>query len=172
MIEGSAFLLQLANSSNMTSNIESSPDDPEKAVLYGPMGVVVLAGVQGMMAGVVFCNTYWKVMDKQLPPAVYDALDEAKARNELRDRAYRGDTENREETIGFLDGSTNAADKVGEGVRSQSQETALREFLLSTIAPPDVISVTIASLFGMALQQSLCKWQGANGRELCMKASN
>ncbi|KAF8537155.1 hypothetical protein BDD12DRAFT_807181 [Trichophaea hybrida] len=168
MIEGSAFLLQLANSSNMTSNIESSPDDPEKAVLYGPMGVVILAGVQGLMAGIVFCNTYWKVMNNPLPPAVYDALDEAKERNGLRDTAYSGGVESRE---GLLDGTTNVADNGGEGIRNQSQETALREFLLSTIAPPDVISVTIASLFGMALQQSLCCWQRANGRELCMHAS-
>lgn len=141
--------------------------------MYGPMGVILLAGMQGLMAGVVFCNTYWKVMNKPLPPAVYEALDAARATDGLRDRAYRGSMDRVEEATGLLDGPVVSAPRNLDGTfersMSQSEETALREFLLSTIAPPDVISVTFASIFGMGIQKGLCSWQTMNGRELCLQ---
>lgn len=163
MVEGVAFLCQLANSSSMVSSLKSAPDNPEKAVLYGPMGVLIFAVVQGLAVGVVFCNTYWKVMNQPLPPAVYDALDEARARKGMyRVGVVEGTGE--DEAIGLLEG---VASRANERDRGSSRETALREFLLSAVAPPDVISVTIASLFGMVLQQLQCFWQASHGRRLC-----
>jgi hypothetical protein len=58
ILEGGIFILQWGNSLSMTSNIRLSPEEPEENVLYGPMGVIFLTGLQGLMAGIVFCNTY------------------------------------------------------------------------------------------------------------------
>jgi hypothetical protein len=162
-IETFALILQLANSLSMQTS--PLPDAPEKSVLYGPMGVISLAGVQGLAAGMVFCNTYWKILQKPLPSAVYDALDDSRARIGLQERRARADSE--EEAMGLLTLSDDAPKTERE--YSGSEETALREFLLSTIAPPDVVSVAVASIVGMALQKSLCDWQSFHGRELCVR---
>jgi hypothetical protein len=171
------FLIQALNSGSMTSNIRESPEDPEKAVLYGPAGVIFLTAFQGFVTGVVFCNTYWKVMNKPLPPAVYAALDRARELKKLRDTTYRDSLESREEGSGLLESPVRAAQEEPdrfsplESSRSDSEETALREFLLSTVAPPDVISVAVASVFGMGVQRGLCAWQRSNGRDLCAFAT-
>ncbi|KAI5819900.1 CLN3 protein-domain-containing protein [Pyronema omphalodes] len=162
-IETFALILQLSNSLSMKAS--PLPDAPESSVLYGPMGVISLAGIQGLAAGMVFCNTYWKILKKPLPSAVYDALDHSRARIGLQERRERANSE--EEAMGLLTVSDDVPKTERE--HSDSEETALREFLLSTIAPPDVISVALASIVGMALQKSLCDWQSFHGRELCAK---
>lgn len=168
-LSGAVFLFQAVNSSWMTSSPASDLEAFEKNVLYGPMGVIILAGLQSLFGGIVFCNTYWKVMNKPLPPGVYKALDKARAAKELhKGRAYAESIDSVDEAIGLLDGAQVA--EPGEmKERGRSEETALREFLLSTIAPPDVISVTVASLVGMAIQGWLCQWQVMNGRDLCLQ---
>ena len=170
-LEGLIFFVQAGNSSRMMASPATNPDNPELGVMYGPLGVIALAGMQGLMAGIVFCNTYWKVMNKPLPPAVYEALDAARAAEGLKDRAYRGSMETVAEAIGLLDGPpvSGAGAAAGERRQSPTEETALREFLLSTIAPPDVISVTFASLVGMVIQRGLCYWQVSNERYLCIQ---
>ncbi|KAA8909638.1 hypothetical protein FN846DRAFT_941611 [Sphaerosporella brunnea] len=170
ILEGVVFLLQAGNSLSMTSNVASSPEAPDKGVLYGPMGVIFLSGLQGLMAGIVFCNTYWKVMHHDLPPAVFEALDKAREKNGHLDRPYRDSLESREEGLGLLENPAEGG--IEEYRRSTSEDKALKEFLLSTIAPPDVMSVTIASVFGMALQKGLCEYQLAHGRDLCLKPAN
>jgi hypothetical protein len=69
-------------------------------------------------------------MKYPLPPGVFKALDTARRKN-VRDRMESRD----EAAIGLLDSPGGPAE------RSVSEDKALREFLLSTIAPPDVISV-------------------------------
>lgn len=96
-------------------------------------------------------------MKLPLPPAVYKALDAARVRAGVA--VTQG-----EEGIRLLD---DIAPTLRE--RSATEDMALREFLLSAVAPPDVASVTIASLVGMGLQRGLCAWQVMNGRELCLR---
>jgi hypothetical protein len=78
-------------------------------------------------------------MRYDLPPGVFQALDAARRTKIPRDESYRNSMEFREEMIGLLDSP--AAGGMEGKVRSRSENKALREFLLSTIAPPDVISV-------------------------------
>lgn len=52
-------------------------------------------------------------------------------------------------------------------VWSQSEETALREFLISTIALPDILAILAASLASLWLQPKLCQLQVDGGREYC-----
>lgn len=54
------------------------------------------------------------------------------------------------------------------GTRSQEEETAVREFLISTIALPDTFAIMMASIVSMWLQPELCRWQVNGGRDLCM----
>ena len=56
--------------------------------------------------------------------------------------------------------------------RNQSEETAVREFLVSTIALPDTMAILIASITGLWLQPRLCEWQVQGGRELCRQAGS
>lgn len=52
-------------------------------------------------------------------------------------------------------------------VRSQEEETAVREFLVSTIALPDTFAIMMASIVSVWLQPELCRWQVSGGRYLC-----
>lgn len=56
--------------------------------------------------------------------------------------------------------------------RDQREETAVREFLVSTIALPDTMAILLASIAGLWLQPEMCRWQVAGGRELCMAAAS
>lgn len=51
--------------------------------------------------------------------------------------------------------------------RPQEEETAVREFLISTIALPDTFAIMMASIVSMWLQSELCSWQVNGGRNLC-----
>lgn len=51
--------------------------------------------------------------------------------------------------------------------RPQEEETAVREFLISTIALPDTFAIMMASIVSMWLQPELCSWQVNGGRNLC-----
>lgn len=52
--------------------------------------------------------------------------------------------------------------------RSQEEETAVREFLVSTIALPDTVAIMMASIVSMWLQPELCRLQVNGGRNLCL----
>jgi len=131
-------IAQGSNSLSMTS----SP----ATLLYGPTGVLLLTSLGGATAGATFCNTYWKVMKHPLPLVVYIALDAA--------RSWVGvGAPQEEEAIGLLGAVASTPQE-----RSVNVDMALREFLLSAVAPPDVTSVAIASLVGMCLQWGLCVW--------------
>lgn len=55
----------------------------------------------------------------------------------------------------------------GVEMRSQEEEMAVREFLISTIALPDTFAIMMASIVSMWLQPELCRWQVSGGRNLC-----
>jgi hypothetical protein len=56
----------------------------------------------------------------------------------------------------------------GERKWSRKEETAVREFLISTIALPDTVAIMLASIVSLWLQPQLCQMQVAGGRELCV----
>lgn len=71
---------------------------------------------------------------------------------------------------GSVDSLRPSSSSSGLGVmlrRSQEEETAVREFLISTIALPDTLAIMLASIVSMWLQPELCKWQVNRGRGLC-----
>lgn len=55
----------------------------------------------------------------------------------------------------------------GSGEEDEEGERAMREFLLSAVAPPDTVAVLVASVVGMRVQRGLCSAQVAGGRVLC-----
>jgi len=57
--------------------------------------------------------------------------------------------------------------KKASPVWSQSNETAVREFLISTIALPDTLAIFAASMVSLWLQPKLCQLQIEGRRELC-----
>lgn len=62
-------------------------------------------------------------------------------------------------------------DHLGSGRRwGKEEETSLREFLISTIAMPDVGAIFLASLLSLWVQPELCKNQVQAGRGLCKAA--
>lgn len=54
-----------------------------------------------------------------------------------------------------------------EGPENEEEELAIREFLVSTIAPADTVAILLGSLGAMWLQPELCALQVASGRKLC-----
>ncbi|KAI5849301.1 batten's disease protein Cln3 [Morchella snyderi] len=61
----------------------------------------------------------------------------------------------------------NGALPKGVGEEDEEGERAMREFLLSAVAPPDTVAVLVASVVGMRVQGGLCAVQVAGGRGLC-----
>lgn len=158
----------------MGESLSMGEENDATGVLYGPLGVLSLTVCMGMCAGLSFSNTYWKVNNGMLPRGVWEAVE--KARGEEGGGGYiRVMTTEIERTS--LDNSQQIVMEAGrvveengrEDAREAEREMALREFLLSTIAPPDTFAILLASLVGMKVQPALCAAQVANGRELCQK---
>lgn len=63
--------------------------------------------------------------------------------------------------------STSSREPSETDVRPQEEETAVREFLISTIALPDTFAIMMASIVSMWLQPELCGRQVNGGRNLC-----
>lgn len=141
--------------------------------LYGPEVALAIAALQGGTSGIIFCNTYWRIGKKSLPPAVYTAVRDGRRAGCLGSVDDHGaeaaeasrnpvlhttqDDEQPQESSSLLmkhgrsDSGVSGVDEV--------DDVALREFLLATIAPPDVFATLIASVAGMGVQSALCATQ-------------
>ena len=64
-------------------------------------------------------------------------------------------------------GDSGDEDEDGEGGRKE-EETALREFLISTIALPDTMAIMLASMLSLWMQPGICSVQAKGGRGNCM----
>lgn len=141
-------------------------------------------------------NTYWRVSKKPLPEAVWNALDKARSKR-LRKKERSFDTQEdgistpldgeqdgyfaprpRLRKLVSMRGSagerllSEEMEEPGSEAsvnikRTQEEETAVREFLISTIALPDTFAIMVASIVSMWLQPELCRWQVQGGRDLC-----
>lgn len=130
-------------------------------------------------------NTYWRVSKKPLPGAVWIALDQARSKR-LRWKQRSFDTQEdgvptpEEEQDDYFAPRPRLRRQFSSpspvpsqtllgprGRRPQEEETAVREFLISTVALPDTLAIMVASMVSMWLQPELCRWQVAGGRKLC-----
>ncbi|KAH0610092.1 uncharacterized protein H6S33_012638 [Morchella sextelata] len=108
--------------------------------LYGPPAVLCAVAAMGLCGGFAFSETYWRVRNGALPKGVWKELGRARGGYQL---------------LG------------GSGEEDEEGERAMREFLLSAVAPPDTVAVLVASVVGMRVQGGLCAVQVAGGRVLC-----
>ncbi|KAH8148060.1 uncharacterized protein LAJ45_07824 [Morchella importuna] len=108
--------------------------------LYGPPAVLCAVAAMGLCGGFAFSETYWRVRNGVLPKGVWKELGRARGGYHL---------------LG------------GSGEEDEEGERAMREFLLSAVAPPDTVAVLVASVVGMRVQGGLCAVQVAGGRMLC-----
>lgn len=136
-------------------------------VLYGPLVVLCLMVIMGLCGGLAFSNTYWKVNNRRLPVGVWDALERARSEGPGGGGYARVSTMEGIEEVNPHD-SQLGVERDGEEMEAE-KEMAMREFLLSTIAPPDTIAILLASLVGMKVQPVLCAGQVGRGRLLCQK---
>lgn len=171
--------------------------NPDANALFHPFVVIILVFTMGLCGGLGMSNTYWRVSKKPLPQSVWQALDKAslkrpkgRAAGTQEDRIPTpsgGEDENSffvprprlRKLVSlrtYLGGSQEAllqdrADSPRElsrvEMRSQEEEMAVREFLISTIALPDTFAIMMASIVSMWLQPELCRWQVSGGRNLC-----
>lgn len=132
-------------------------EDDAVGLLYGPLGVLACAVIMGLCGGLSFGNTYWEVNNGVLPRGVWYALEKAQRGAGGYVRVRSGEEE-----------EDNGRAREGRG-REAEREMAMREFLLSTIAPPDTCAILMASLVGMKVQPALCAVQVKGGRGLCKK---
>lgn len=204
-VEVGCFLTQLTQSLSMAAPIISQATkaivDPDGSVRFSPLVVMIAMFTMGLCGGLGMSNTYWRVSKKPLPPAVWQALDQARVKSlrgrtditqedgtmapgahddgyfQRRPRLRKSNT-GRELTLGghaiLLQPRTpeaavvlpSSADHVPQQ-RSQADETAVREFLISTIAMPDTVAILVASIVSLWLQPTLCRWQMEGGRSIC-----
>ncbi|KAH0614402.1 uncharacterized protein H6S33_000038 [Morchella sextelata] len=193
-IESVIFVTMLNQSWSMLPS--SFTENPDGNVLFSPFVVMALIFTMGLCGGLGMSNTYWRVSKKPLPDAVWNALDKARSKR-LRKKERSFDTQEdgistpldgeqdgyfaprpRLRKLVSMRGSagerllSEEMEEPGSEAsvnikRSQEEETAVREFLISTIALPDTFAIMVASIVSMWLQPELCRWQVQGGRDLC-----
>lgn len=193
-IESVIFVTMLNQSWSMLPS--SFAEDPDANVLFSPFVVMALVFAMGLCGGLGMSNTYWRVSKKPLPAAVWSALDKARSKRlRKKERGFDNQEDGVPTPLdGEQDGYfaprprlrklVSMRGSAGERLlseeiegpesernenikRSQEEETAVREFLISTIALPDTFAIMVASIVSMWLQPELCKWQVQGGRGLC-----
>jgi hypothetical protein len=76
-------------------------------------------------------------------------------------------SQGRRDSVPMLSQGAASQGRRGSAQWSQNEETAVREFLISTIALPDTLAIFIASMVSMWLQPKLCGMQVEGGRTFC-----
>ncbi|KAI5799898.1 CLN3 protein-domain-containing protein [Geopyxis carbonaria] len=191
-IEVVCFIVMLSQSISM-GFAALSLDDPDSTVRFSPLVIAAVVFTLGLCGGLCMSNTYWRVSKSPLPNEVWNALDTARSNinvgivtpmlddetedyfnHNARPRLRKAYSSSNSLGISMLltsrtpsPGLTANMHPRRPRVRSQQDETAVREFLISTIALPDTVAIMVASIVSLWLQPRLCAWQGAAGRHLC-----
>ncbi|BFZ64687.1 battenin CLN3 protein [Saitoella coloradoensis] len=165
------FALQFGESASMKGATGESARE-----WYGVGMVMVGVAVVGANGGLGMSNTYWKLGKEPLPEGVWRALARARARVGAKGGAYTElpdsdetdeyDSPHDSHTTGTADSATTflgLPTQTKMGPRDAEEETAVREFLISTIAPADTFAILMGSFVAMGVQTLLCGWQVEGG---------
>jgi hypothetical protein len=177
------FLTMLAQSISMTRALPAAypAPDPDMAVRFSPVVIGTIIFGMGLCGGLGLSNTYWRVSQKPLPHGVWKAWDHSRlvTRQEglmvpqLSPGAEEGNHFFQRERPQLRLRASMPSIRMCQTERvknhfSRKEETAMREFLISTIALPDTVAIMLASIVSLWLQPKLCGLQAAGGRELCI----
>jgi hypothetical protein len=177
------FLTVLSQSISMSRALPAvyPAPDPDMAVSFSPAVIGIIIFCMGLCGGLGMSNTYWRVSKKPLPQGVWKALEHAHrvTRQEVflapllspgadEESHFFQRERSRTRFRNPCSSTYMSQDERGKSHYSQNEETAMREFLISTIALPDTVAIMLASMASLWLQPKLCGLQVVSGRELCV----
>jgi len=77
------FLAMLSQSVSMSYRLPPDYTDADVLVRFSPVFIAMVVFIMGLCGGLGMSNTYWRVSKKQLPPAVWQALEHATSKRTL-----------------------------------------------------------------------------------------